>query len=114
MSIGKLAVYCGSAPGSDPAFAEAVNAELYRIQPHVWRGVMRELSYVPAGRHAPDVRAPVLVISGGKDVLFPAEHHQSLLRAFSQAKARVFDDLGHNPNWERPEEVASAIAEFLD
>ena len=98
----------------DPAFAEAVNAELYRIPPHVWRGVMRELAYVPAGRHAPDVKAPVLIISGGKDALFPAEHHQSLLEAFPQAKAQVFDDLGHNPNWERPEEVASAIAEFLD
>ena len=98
----------------DKAFAEAVNAELYRIQPQVWRGVMRELAYVPAGRHAPDVKAPVLIVSGGKDVLFPAEHHQSLLKAFPQAKARVFDDLGHNPNWERPEEVAAAIAEFLD
>jgi pimeloyl-ACP methyl ester carboxylesterase len=60
------------------------------------------------------VEAPVLVISGGKDALFPAEHHQSLLKAFPQAKARVFDDLGHNPNWERPEDVAAAIAEFLD
>jgi pimeloyl-ACP methyl ester carboxylesterase len=98
----------------DAAFAEAVNEELYRIPQHVWRGVMRELAYVPAGRHAPDVKAPVLVISGGKDALFPAEHHQSLLKAFPQAKARVFDDLGHNPNWERPEDVAAAIAEFLD
>ena len=98
----------------DAAFAEAVNEELYRIPQHVWRGVMRELAYVPAGRHAPDVKAPVLVISGGKDALFPAEHHQSLLKAFPQAKARVFDDLGHNPNWERPEDVATAIAEFLD
>ncbi len=98
----------------EKTFAEAVNADLYRIPPHVWRGVMRELAYVPAGRHAPDVKSPVLIISGGKDALFPVEHHQSLLEAFPQAKARVFDDLGHNPNWERPEEVASTIAEFLD
>ena len=98
----------------EKTFAEAVNADLYRIPPHVWRGVMRELAYVPAGRHAPDVKSPVLIISGGKDALFPVEHHQSLLKAFPQAKARVFDDLGHNPNWERPEEVASTISEFLD
>lgn len=98
----------------DPAFANALNDELLRIPPHVWRGVMRELAYVPAGRHAPDVKAPVLVLSGGKDALFPAEHHQSLLKAFPQASARVFPDLGHNPNWERPEEVAAAIATFLN
>jgi len=97
----------------NPAFANAVNDELLRIPPHVWRSVMRELSYVPVGRHASDVKAPVLVLSGGKDVLFPAEHHQSLLKAFPNAEAHVFAELGHNPNWEQPEAVASAIELFL-
>ena len=97
----------------DPAFADAVNDEILRIPPHVWRGVMRELSYVPVGRHASDVKAPVLVLSGGKDNLFPAEHHQSLLKAFPNAEAQVFAELGHNPNWEQPEAVASVIDRFL-
>ena len=74
---------------------------------------MRELSYVPVGRHAPDVKAPVLVLSGAKDPLFPAEHHQSLLKAFPNAEAQVFAELGHNPNWEQPDAVASAIDRFL-
>ena len=98
----------------DPAFAEAMNADLYRIPGHVWRGVMRELSSVPVGRHAADVKAPVLVLSGGKDALFPAEHHQSLLKAFPHARAHVFPDLGHNPNWEQPEQVAAAMTPFLE
>jgi len=97
----------------DPAFANAINEEILRIPPHVWRSVMRELSYVPIGRHAPDVKAPVLVLSGGKDPLFPAEHHQSLLKAFPNAEAQVFAELGHNPNWEQPDAVASAIDRFL-
>jgi len=97
----------------DPVFANAINDELLRIPPHVWRSVMRELSYVPVGRHAADVKAPVLVLSGGKDPLFPAEHHQSLLKAFPNAEAQVFAELGHNPNWEQPEAVASAIDRFL-
>ena len=97
----------------DPAFANAINEEILRIPPHVWRSVMRELSYVPVGRHAPDVKAPVLVLSGGKDPLFPAEHHQSLLKAFPNAEAQVFAELGHNPNWEQPDAVASAIDRFL-
>jgi pimeloyl-ACP methyl ester carboxylesterase len=98
----------------DPAFAEAVNDEILRIPGHVWRGVARELSYVPVGRHATDVKAPVLVLSGGKDSLFTAEHHQSLLKAFPHAEARVFAELGHNPNWEQPEAVASVIDRFLN
>ncbi len=74
---------------------------------------MRELTLVPVGRHAPDVKVPVLVLSGGKDPLFPAEHHQSLLKAFPHAKAQVFPELGHNLNWERPEAVASTMKQFL-
>jgi pimeloyl-ACP methyl ester carboxylesterase len=68
---------------------------------------------VPVGRHAADVKAPVLVLSGGKDPLFPAEHHVSLLKAFPGAEAHVFPELGHNPNWERPDLVAAAINRFL-
>ena len=97
----------------DPVFAKAAMDELLAIPLHVWRGVMRELAYVPAGRHAADVKAPVLVLSGGKDPLFPAEHHASLLKAFPKAQAQVFPDLGHNPNWERPDLVAAAMNRFL-
>jgi pimeloyl-ACP methyl ester carboxylesterase len=74
---------------------------------------MRELAHVPVGRHATDVKAPVLVLSGGKDPLFPAEHHASLLKAFPHAQADVFPELGHNPIWERPELVGAAMNRFL-
>lgn len=97
----------------DPAFAAAVEQEYLAIPLHVWRGVMRELAQVPVGRHAPEVRAATLIISGGKDPLFPREHHDSLLKAFPHAQARVFPELGHNPNWEQPQAVAAEIARFL-
>ena len=97
----------------DAAFAKAVFDELLVIPLHVWRSVMRELAYVPVGRHAADVKAPVLILSGGKDPLFPAEHHASLLKTFQGAQAHVFPDLGHNPNWERPDLIAAAIGRFL-
>lgn len=98
----------------DPVFAKAVEEEYLKIPLHVWRGVMRELASVPVGRHAQDVKAPVLVLSGGKDPLFPEIHHASLLTAFPHAEAQIFPDLGHNPNWERPDAVASAMKRFLD
>lgn len=97
----------------DPKFAASVMDELLGVPLHVWRGVMRELAYVPVGRHARDVRAPVLILSGGKDPLFTAEHHASLVKAFPGAEAHVFAELGHNPNWERPAEIGRAIHDFL-
>lgn len=97
----------------DPAFASAAMEEILAVPRHVWRGVMRELAYVPVGRHAVDVRSKVLILSGGKDSIFPAEHHRSLIAAFPAAKAHVYPDLGHNFPWERPVEVAGAIDRFL-
>jgi pimeloyl-ACP methyl ester carboxylesterase len=98
----------------DPVFAEAVRAEFMTIPRHVWRGVMRELASVPVARHSPDINAPVLILSGGKDPIFTAEHHAALLKAFPKADAHVFPALGHNPNWEQPAEIAKAIADFLE
>ncbi len=97
----------------DPAFAAAVMTELLAVPERAWRGVMRELLGVPVGRHAADVKVPVLILSGGKDPLFPAEHHASLLKAFPGAEAHVFPDLGHNPIWEKPADLSAAITRFL-
>jgi len=97
----------------DPVFAEAANEEILRIPLHVWHSVMRELASTPVGRHAADVKVPVLILSGGKDLIFTAEHHRSLLAAFPNADAHVYAELGHNPNWEKPADVAERIDAFL-
>lgn len=97
----------------DKAFADAAMAEILAIPLHVWRGVMRELADVPAGRHAADIRAPVLILSGGKDPLFPAEHHAALVKAIPHAQARVFPELGHNLSWERLDETGPVLARFF-
>jgi pimeloyl-ACP methyl ester carboxylesterase len=97
----------------DPVFAEAVRQEFMTIPVRVWKAVMRELAYVPVGRHAADIKAPVLVITGGKDPLFPAEHHESLLAAFPHARARVFPELGHNLLWEEPAAIAAEMLCFV-
>lgn len=97
----------------DAEFAAEAMKEILVVPPQVWRGVMRELSAVPVGRHAADVKARVLILSGGKDPLFPAEHHNSLVEAFPEAEAHIFPELGHNPLWEKPEELATVIKAFL-
>lgn len=97
----------------DGAFAEAATAEILAVPLHVWRGVMRELADVPVGRHAADIRAPALILSGGKDPLFPPEHHSALAKAIPHAEARVFPELGHNLIWERPAEIGPLLARFL-
>lgn len=97
----------------DPRFASFAMEEILRIRQQVWRGVMRELVDLPAGRHAADVKAPVLILSGAKDPLFPARHHQSLINAFPGAESHSIPGLGHNLLWEQPKELAAIISRFL-
>lgn len=97
----------------DPTFVQHFDAEMTQVPVHVWRGVIRELTGFPVSRHAADVRAPVLILSGGKDPLFGPEHHAALVRAYPRAEAHVLSDLGHNLVVERPQQVGPLLADFL-
>jgi pimeloyl-ACP methyl ester carboxylesterase len=97
----------------DATFVRFADAEAQAVPLHVWRAVPRELVGLPIARHAADVRARVLILSGGRDELFPAEHHASLVAAYPRAEARVFPELGHNLIGEQPERVGPVLAAFL-
>ena len=55
----------------------------------------------------------MLILSGGRDELFPADHHRALVAAYPAAQAHVFAELGHNLILERPHEVGPLLAAFL-
>lgn len=87
--------------------------EIAEVPLHVWRAVPRALLDVPVGRYGADIKAPVLILSGGKDALFDSSHHQALLSAIPHAQGVVLPDLGHNLILERPHEVGPVILRFL-
>lgn len=97
----------------DPVLVRYWDEDAKRIPAHVWRAIPRELLDTPIGRYAADIKAPVLILSAGADPLFAAEHHQSLVRAYPNAQARIFPGLGHNFIVERPPEVGPPLAAFL-
>lgn len=111
--IATLAAPAAAATPVDPMLVRFWDEDARRIPDHVWRAIPRELLDMPVGRFAADIRAPVLILSAGADPLFSAEHHQSLVRAYPQAKAKVFAGLGHNFIVEHPHEVGPALAAFL-
>ena len=98
----------------DTAFLHHYEPEIAAVPLQVWHGVMREVLEVPVGRFTDQIKAPTLILSGGKDPLFPAEHHRALVEALPHAQAHVFPDLAHNLNMERPEEVGPVLARFLE
>lgn len=97
----------------DPELTGRSDREAAATPLHVWRAIPRALLDLPVGRYAPEVRAPVLVLSGGRDELFPAEHHRALVAAYPGAEAHVFPELGHNLVVERPHQLGPILARFL-
>jgi pimeloyl-ACP methyl ester carboxylesterase len=96
------------------SYLSHADPEVASVPLHVWRAVLRELTDRSTAALASDIKAPTLILSGGKDSLFPPEHHRALARAIPRAEARVLPALGHNLILERPAEVGPAIRDFLD
>jgi pimeloyl-ACP methyl ester carboxylesterase len=59
------------------------------------------------------VRAPVLLLWGGKDVIVPAEHAERFAAALPNARRIVYDDLGHVPHEEAPARTLADARAFL-
>ena len=61
----------------------------------------------------PKLKAPALLIWGGKDQIIDLEARETLREGLPGATVKVFDQLGHNPFWEDAPGVAAEINRFL-
>jgi proline iminopeptidase len=60
-----------------------------------------------------DITVPTLVMAGRDDFVFPPEHQAQLAAGIPNARLRIVERAGHNPQSERTDEVMNAIREFL-
>ncbi len=72
----------------------------------------RERHYATPERLAA-LRMPVLILSGDTDRLVPVEHARQFNSAIAGSQLVVFEQTGHVPQEERPDESAAATREFL-
>jgi proline iminopeptidase len=87
-----------------------------------WRASMRPEALIFGGHmmrgwsvmdRLGEIRAPTLVIAGHDDFLFPPESQALLSAGIPNARLRIIERAGHNPQSERPAETLEAIADFL-
>jgi proline iminopeptidase len=60
-----------------------------------------------------EIRVPTLVVAGHDDFLFPPESQALLAAGIPNARLRIIERAGHNPQSERPAETLRAVADFL-
>jgi proline iminopeptidase len=60
-----------------------------------------------------EIQVPTLVMAGHDDFLFPPESQALLAAGIPNARLRIIERAGHNPQAERPDETLAAVAGFL-
>ena len=59
------------------------------------------------------IQALTLIVHGDRDQLIPVENAEVLRNRIEGSKVQIVSDVGHMFFWEKPEESAQAIVEFL-
>ncbi len=63
----------------------------------------------------PEIAAPVEIITGDTDsIVAPAIHSYGLVRDIAGARLTVLPDVGHMPQWSRPDDVLGAIERAVE
>jgi pimeloyl-ACP methyl ester carboxylesterase len=88
--------------------------ELSRCAPEVVSGDFRACDRFDVSDRVSAIKVPVLVITSEDDILAPAEFGDVLEEKIQNARRVHIMDAGHIMSAERPDEVNSAISEFLD
>jgi proline iminopeptidase len=87
-----------------------------------WRAEMRPEALIFGGQmmrgwsvmpRLGEVRVPTIVIAGRDDFLFPPESQALLAAGIPNARLRIIERAGHNPQSERRAETLAAVAGFL-
>jgi pimeloyl-ACP methyl ester carboxylesterase len=95
-----------------PEFFDRIVAESLKIPPRLWPVMVDALAEYDATTRLGELRAPTQLLWGDHDVLFSRSEQDQFLAAVPSARLKVYEETGHCPNWERPEDVAADIASF--
>lgn len=75
--------------------------------------IAREMRDGPLNSRLNSVRAPTLILWGREDRIIDVSCVAALKSGIPHAKAVIWDDIGHVPMIEAPEETATAIKDFI-
>jgi pimeloyl-ACP methyl ester carboxylesterase len=93
-------------------FYERVVAESTKLPARVWHALMEGMvDATPADLSA--ARFPTLLVWGDRDAVFPRATQDVLQGRIPGARLIVFPETGHAVHWERPEQFAEDLRDFL-
>ncbi len=93
-------------------FFETVISESLKLPARVWRDYFEGVVLADA-IPLREIKAPTLILWGEHDPYPPREEQERLAREIPDATLKVYPESSHAMHWERPEEVARDLEEFM-
>lgn len=94
-------------------FFERIVAESLKLPPRLWRLAIDRLVEYDDSHQLARIEAPTLLLWGDRDALFSRADQDRFMATLPAARLTVYEETGHCPNWERPEQVAADIAALV-
>jgi non-heme chloroperoxidase len=102
-----------SAEAVPEGYFERVISESLRLPAHVWREAVAGIVSADDSGRLGQITVPTLLVWGDRDAWFPREEQDRVTAAIPGARLAVLEGAGHAPHWERPDDVAAVLADFL-
>jgi pimeloyl-ACP methyl ester carboxylesterase len=94
------------------AFIDPLRASCIGMRRRDWQACLAVLERSDLRPLAQTLQIHSMVLSGQCDEIFPPSHHADLVAALAPMRSAAFADVGHNPHWEVPDQVAAEINAF--
>jgi pimeloyl-ACP methyl ester carboxylesterase len=95
------------------AFFEQIVAESLKLPARVWKAALSGLLAADPEPDLARIRCPVLILGGDRDGVFSQEEQEHLATRIPGAIVKISREIGHDPQWEAPDDVALDLLAFL-
>jgi non-heme chloroperoxidase len=95
------------------AFFEQIVVESRKVPARVWKAALAGLLDSDFAPGLEPIRCPTLVLGGDRDAVFAPSEQEQLARGIPGATIRIHRDIGHDPQWEAPEDFVADLLAFV-
>ncbi|MGA9525311.1 MAG: alpha/beta hydrolase, partial [Myxococcaceae bacterium] len=97
----------------DPTQFEELLADAAAMPAESLVGFLRGLHQWNVEQQLGQVRIPTLLVWGGKDRLIPGHTMERMAESIPGCQRVFWEDVGHSPQFERPDELADTLFNFV-
>ncbi|HEU5098376.1 MAG TPA: alpha/beta hydrolase [Roseiflexaceae bacterium] len=94
-------------------FLDRMVAESLKVPARVWSAAAAGSLGADYTAQLGRIQAPTLILWGAQDAYFPRAEQDALVGGLAKAVLKVYEDIGHCPHWERPEQFVCDLDAFI-